>query len=147
MEQIKKKAEERNQRTGEDIKQMEETIKENKPEYQKRTSLKDELLEKVKQKEEAKRLEEEEPKARKGRKPYTEEQKQQSEEKKQQKKEDDKKMISRRAFETLLENSPLEEHKELRDAFDHGFLEDKRIKDKLKKLNFSKEMIAKLYKK
>lgn len=67
-----------------------------------------------------------------------------AENKKQQKK-DKNKMITERALSILLENVSPEEEKDLQEAYDRGFLKDKEIKQKFKKLKFSPEQIKRIF--
>lgn len=216
-EQIKQKAEERNQRTNEDVKLMEEKIKENNPLKSTDSPLKQALKKKVEERiprteEQALQLDEEIKKNKGGRPKLTEEQKQenlrkseqikeekrqQAKEKKERKlmedeeiyqkrqgtkekadeinrlKEQDKKQkkeeternkllesrrkanekdnenqrISNHAFQELLKHSNDGDLKDLQEAYDRGFLTDKGIKDKLKKLKFTPAEIKRIFSK
>jgi hypothetical protein len=109
-------------------------------------------------------------KVKRGRKPDTEEEKKQkAEEKKliQQEKErvaeiekrrkineaenrkqeqqDKNKIITEKAFNILLQMVSPEEEKDLREAYDGGFIKDKEIKQKLKKLKYTPEQIKRIY--
>jgi hypothetical protein len=83
----------------------------------------------------------EDKKTKKGRKPDTEEIKQQKEIEKKNK----SKLITDRALQILLSEVEPQEVKDLQDAYNGGFLTDKGIKEKLKKLRYSAEQIKRIF--
>jgi hypothetical protein len=59
---------------------------------------------------------------------------------------ENKKQIEReRGFIELLKNTDIAEHKDLQEQYDRGFLKDKGIKDKLKKLKFTTPQINNIF--
>ena len=138
-------------KTDEETIQMEENIKQQRGRPPDTEEMKNQ---KAKEKEERGLMKEEDEKPKLGRKPDTEEVKQRKAEERKiidQKEKDRTEMENRRitekAFRILLDNSQLEEQKDLLEAYNRGFLKDKGIKDKLKKLNFSADEIKRIYSK
>ena len=136
-------------KTEEETKQMEQNIKEqmkdpNKPPRGRKPDTEEVKQQKAKQKEEQELMKAEEKRQKA-------EQKVQEKKIKDQEERDRVEMenirITERAFRILLDNTPLEQQKELQDIYARGFLKDKEIKDNLKKLNFSAEEIKRIFSK
>lgn len=139
MEQVRKKTEERNQRTDEEVLQMEEKINENKPQKSTDSPLKQALKKKVEERvprteEEVIQLEEEIKKKR-GRPKLTEEEKQKR-----------SALISQKAFNVLLNETPENERGSLIRQFEVDDLSDANIKTILKnKYRYSADEIKRIF--
>lgn len=125
-----KKDNEKEKKRKEEIKKKNEELK--REEKERIDKLREEQLKQI---EEQKLMKKQDKSIRRGRKPTSEEEKEQK-----------KKNITLRGFNVLLQNTPIEQHNNLRDALNNGFLDDKGIKNKLKNLKFSKEEINNIFK-